>query len=90
MHAQGWSHCRRHFVDAAPVEPGLVAQALDFIGQLYHQEAQGRERQFADERLLTFRTEQAKPIVDTFFMWLERTLHEQVLLPTNPFTKAAH
>ena len=27
--------------------------------------------------------------MDTFFPWLERTLREQVLLPTNPFTKAA-
>ncbi len=43
-----------------------------------------------DEPLLTFRAEHAKPIVDTFFAWLTRTLREQVLLPTNPFTKAAH
>jgi transposase len=89
VHAQCWSHCRRHFVDAAPAEPELVAQALDFIGQLYHQEARSRERQFAAETLLTFRAEQAKPVVDTFFTWLERTLREQVLLPTNPFTHAA-
>lgn len=43
-----------------------------------------------DEALLTFRAEQAKPVVDAFFLWLERTVREQVLLPTNPFTKAAH
>jgi len=89
VHAQCWSHARRHFVDAAAIEPPLVAQALEFIGQLYHSEAQARERQLTDEALLTFRAEQAKPIVDAFFAWLRRTLREQVLLPTNPFTQAA-
>lgn len=89
VHTQCWSHARRHFVDAATSEPPLVAQALDFIGQLYYQEAQARERQLADEALLAFRTEHAKPLVDAFFAWLRRMLREQVLLPTNPFTKAA-
>jgi transposase len=90
VHAQCWSHCRRQFMEAAAVEPTLVAQALELIGHLYHQEAQARERQLVDEALLTFRAEQAKPVVDAFFMWLERTVREQVLFPTNPFTKAAH
>lgn len=90
VHAQCWSHARRRFLDAAAVEPALVAHALDFIGQLYHQEAQARERHLRDEALLTFRAEHAKPIVDAFFGWLDRTLREQVLLPTNPFPKAAH
>jgi transposase len=89
VHAQCWSHCRRHFVDAATIEPPLVAQALDFIAQLYHHEAQARERQLTEEAHLTFRAEHAKPVVDAFFTWLTRTLREQVLLPTNPFTKAA-
>ncbi len=89
VHAQCWSHCRRQFVDAAAVEPTLVAQALDLIGHLYRQEAQARERQLVDEALLTFRAEHAQPIVNAFFAWLERTIREQVLLPTNPFTKAA-
>ena len=89
VHAQCWSHARRQFVDAAPVEPTLVAQALEFIGQLYQHEAQARERQLVAEALLTFRAEHAKPIVEAFFLWLDRILREQVLLPTNPFTKAA-
>ncbi|MGE0684100.1 MAG: IS66 family transposase, partial [Candidatus Binatia bacterium] len=89
VHAQCWSHARRQFVDAAQVEPALVAQALECIGQLYQQEARGREQQLAEEALLTFRSEHAKPLVDAFFVWLARTLREQILLPTNPFTKAA-
>jgi len=89
VHAQCWSHARRHFVDAAAVEPPLVAQALDWIGQLYHQEAQARDRHLMDETLLTFRAAHAKPLVDAFFSWLSHTLRTQVLLPTNPFTQAA-
>lgn len=38
VHAQYWSHCQRQFVDATAVEPTLIAQALDFMGQLYYQE----------------------------------------------------
>lgn len=90
VHAQCWSHCRRRFADAAVIDPTLVAQALDFIGQLCHHEARSRARQLADEALLTFRAEHAKPIVEAFFAWLARTLREQALLPTTPFTKAAH
>lgn len=89
VHAQCWAHCRRQFVDAAQVEPALVAQALEFIGQLYRHEAHGREQQLTDDARLTFRAEQAKPVVDAFFLWLDQTLREHVLLPTNPFTKAA-
>ena len=89
VHAQCWSHCRRRFVEAAAIEPPLVAQALEFIGALYHQEAQACERQLTEAALLTFRAAHAKPIVEAFFTWLGRTLREHVLLPTNPFTKAA-
>jgi hypothetical protein len=31
-------------MEAAAVEPTLVAQALELIGHLYHQETQARER----------------------------------------------
>jgi hypothetical protein len=89
VHAQCWSHCRRRFVETAAIEPPLVAQALDFIGQLYHHEAHSRERRLSDEVLLRFRAKQARPIVDAFFTWLIRTLREQVLCPTHPFTTAA-
>jgi hypothetical protein len=62
-------------------------QALDFIGHLYHQEAQSCERQFADDALLTFRAEHAKPVIDAFFAWLTRTLREQVLPSLIPLPK---
>jgi transposase len=90
VHAQCWAHCRRQFVEAQRVEPALVAQALDFIGHLYAQEATLRQRGLEGAEKLAYRGEVAKPVVDAFFTWVARMVREQVLLPTNPFTVAAH
>src|SRR4029434_8310125 len=48
------------------------------------------KRELVEEEQFAYRGEYTKPIVDQFFAWLDRTLTEQVLLPSNPFTKAAH
>jgi transposase len=90
VHAQCWSHARRQFLDAERTEPTLVRQALDFIGKLYEHEALIRQRGLAEEAKLVYRAEYAKPVVDAFFAWLKQTLTTQVLLPSNPFTQAAH
>jgi transposase len=89
VHAQCWSHTRRHLLDAERAEPALVQQALDFIGVLYAHEARIRQQELTDDAKLAYRGEYAKPIVDAFFAWLKQTLRTQVLLPTNPFTQAA-
>jgi len=89
VHAQCWAHTRRQFVEAAPSEPRLVARALDFIGALYEHEATSRQRRLENEAKLGYRAEHAKPVVDTFFAWLADTVRTHVLLPSNPFTKAA-
>jgi transposase len=89
VHAQCWSHTRRHFVEAEQAEPALVARALEAIGALYAHEATLRERKLQDEEKLGYRTEYVKPLVDAFFVWLARTVTDQVLLPSNPFAKAA-
>jgi transposase len=39
VHAQGWSHTRRQFVEAERAEPTLVRQVLDYVGALSDQEA---------------------------------------------------
>jgi len=59
------------------------------IGALYGHEAKLRTQVLSPAEQLAYRGEFAKPIVDTFFAWLARTLREQVLLPSNPFTQAA-
>jgi transposase len=89
VHAQCWSHTRRHFVDAERAEPALVTHALACIGALYEHDALLRQRGLAADTKLAYRAEYAKPLVDAFFAWLEQTLTTQVLLPSNPFAQAA-
>ena len=43
----------------------------------------------AADAKLAYRAEYAKPIVDAFFAWLQRTFTTHVLLPSNPFAQAA-
>jgi len=87
--AQCWSHARRKFVDAEAVEPELVKTALDLIGELYRHEDVIRERGLVEVEKLEYRAHASKPIVDQFFAWLRVTLRDRILLPSNPFTKAA-
>jgi transposase len=90
IHAQCWSHTRRGFVEAEDAEPALAGRALDLIGRLYEQEAALKGKYLPDEKKLEARTQRCKPLVDEFFAWLQSTLAERVLLPSNPFTEAAN
>jgi hypothetical protein len=90
VHAQCWTHTRRQFVEAQLVEPSLVAQALEQIGLLYALEAQAREQPLTGDAKLRHRQAQAQPVVEQFFAWLEQTVRDSVLLPSNPFRQAAY
>jgi hypothetical protein len=90
VHAQCWSHTRRKFVEAEKAEPKLVNEALDRIALLYNHEETIRERKFSEEEILAYRGEYSRPVVDAFFIWLQKIFKDHILLPTNPFTMAAH
>ena len=62
---------------------------MDFIRDIYAHEAVIRDLALGGAKKLMYRTERVKPLVDAFFTWLENTLRENILLPSNPFTKAA-
>jgi len=89
VHAQCWSHTRRHFEKAEPLEPQHAGKALDLIRELYEQDAERKKKTLLPQKVLAWRTEHAKPVVDRFFAFLQSTLEENVFLPTSPFTKAA-
>jgi transposase len=89
VHAQCWSHTRRHFLKAEDIEPGLTATALDYIRRLYESEKRLAPKLVDDAKRLELRAQHCKPIVDEFFEWLKTALREHVLLPRNPFTEAA-
>ena len=88
-HAQCWSHARRKFIEAEGVEPDLCAMALDFIRAVYAHEEKIREQKLEGDAKREYRALESKRIVDLFFLWLRDMLRERLLLPTNPFTKAA-
>jgi len=89
VHAQCWSHSRRHFLKAEDIEPELTATALEFIRGLYEEEHKLSARQLDGTKRLEKRAMHCKPIVDRFFEWLKTELEQRVLLPSNPFTGAA-
>ena len=87
VHAQCWVHMRRNFVQAESIERKLAGEALDLIGALYDVEAKGRQLG-SPEELLAYRREHSRPIVNDFFRMIAEAKKEQVLLPSNPYTKA--
>jgi transposase len=89
VHAQCWSHTRRHFVKAETAEPALVRDVLETIGQIYDAESALREKSSSPEKVLAYRAEHVRPIVDRFFESLRTAMEKGIWLPTNPFTKAA-
>jgi transposase len=89
VHAQCWSHTRRHFLKAEDIEPELTATALDYIRRLYDEEGELNRRRLDATKRLEQRAKQCKPIVDEFFEWVKTTLEQRALLPSSPFTGAA-
>lgn len=89
IHAQCWSHTRRQFVEAENSEPALTTVALGHIRQLYAAEDRAQKSSGDGSERLRARSEYCRPIVDAFFEWLKEVQRDKVLLPSNPFTKAA-
>lgn len=85
--ARCWAHARREFFEALMYEPVLCNPALDYIKQLYEIEA--RIKDAPPDKRLKVRDRESRPIVDSFFDWLRKEQLRQVLLPSNPFLKAA-
>lgn len=87
VHAQCWVHVRRKFVEAEAMEPRWAGEALDLIGTLYDLETRAQTLG-EPEKVLAHRREHSRPVVDAIFESLGRAQEEEVLLPSNPYTKA--
>jgi transposase len=90
VHALCGSHTRRGFVKAEAVEPARAGEAIARIRALYAIEREIAEKPPDRASARAPRGKRSKPLVDDFFAWLKHELVESALLPTNPFTKAAH
>jgi transposase len=89
-HALCWSHTRRGFVKAEDVEPERSAEAIRRIRELYAIEKEIRDKKINGEAKQAERGLRSKTLVAAFFSWLKNEMAESALIPTNPFTKAAH
>ncbi len=90
VHAQCWAHTRRHFEKAEASDPKRAGKVLDMIAELYTKDEAMKARGLTAQDALAYRAEHSRPVVGRIFEWLRSTLENEVLLPSSPFTKAAH
>ena len=87
-HAQCWAHSRRKVFEAKDIEPEHADQALEWIGALYGVEAQIRDEELTGPAKRARRQEQAKPVVEHLFQWIDIQFEKQGFLPSSPFLGA--
>ncbi len=87
-HAQCWVHSRRKFHEARNVEPGRSEVAMNLISQIYRVEEEIRAAQFTGKEKQSYQLKHSKPVVDSFFAWIEEQFRKQDFLPSSPLTEA--
>lgn len=87
-HAQCWAHSRRKVFDAKDIEPEHADQALTWIGAMYAVETQIRDENLTGPAKRARRQEQAKPIVERLFKWIDKQFESHGFLPSSPFLSA--
>jgi hypothetical protein len=82
----GWAHCRRRFFEFAKdqKEPGLAAQAVQWIAKLYVIESRVKDQ--APDIKPAARKTDALPVLAQFLQWIEA--NSIGLLPRAPLAKA--
>lgn len=85
-HGQCWTHTRRNFVEAEPVDPGRVAVVLRLMQRLYKVEEACKGA--PDDERLHARQTISRPVVDELFASLREQRDRALLLPSSPFTQA--
>jgi len=83
-----WAHVRRKFMDIVKVHKaeGKAWEAIKIIKQLYALEKEAREKQLSFDEIKQLRQEKARPIIEAFKDWLEKTLLGTP--PQSPLAKA--
>ena len=83
LNAQCWVHSRREFIKAEDVAPDKAKEALDLLKPLWEIEKEIKEKNLRGEAKRFHRLEKSKPVVEKFFSWVDKTLKDDALLPTN-------
>ncbi len=88
LNAQCWVHSRREFIKAEDAEPDKAKEALELLNPLWKIEKKIKEKNLKGEAKRFYRLEKSKPVIEKFFLWVDKTLKDNALLPTNRLTKA--
>lgn len=88
VHAQCWSHARRKYEEVESSDPRRVQEILERIAEIYAAEAPIRVKEPLPEKILAYRAEHVRPLVDGLFERLREMTAEAVFLPSDPFIKA--
>ena len=72
-----WSHARRYFIEAVPKGKEYdysnpAVQGVQFCSKLFDYERISKVKQHTPEQRKEYRLEKEKPVLDTFWIWLEQ------------------
>jgi transposase len=75
------SHARRHIVDVTPNFPTECRYVLETLRDVYHVDAQARERGLSPEARLAFHQTQSRPPMEALHTWCTTQLDDHLVEP---------
>lgn len=81
MLANCLSHARRHIVDVTPNFPAECRYVLETLRDVYHYDAQARERGLSPEARLSFHQTHSRPLMEPLHTWLTAQFDEHRVEP---------
>lgn len=82
------SHARRHVVDVTPNFPAECRHVLETLRDVYHYDAQTRERGLSPEARLSFHQTHSRPRMDALHTWCTTQLDAHLVEPNSGLGQA--
>ena len=82
------SHARRHIVDVTPNFPTEGRHVLETLRDVYHYDAQARERGLSPEARLTWHQTHSRPLMDALYTWFTTQLDAHLVEPNSGLGQA--
>jgi transposase len=82
------SHARRHIVNVTPNFPTECRHVLETLRDVYHYDAQARERGLSPAARLSFHQTHSRPLMDALHTWLTAQLDEHRVEPNSGLGQA--
>lgn len=82
------AHGRRRFVDVAHTFPDECRHVLEALGQVYHFDAQAKDKEMSPQERLLFHQSNSASVMDELHKWLNEQLDEKKTEPNSGLGKA--